>query len=112
MKIRPTTPDDAGGRYRRMLIYVFDDDGWTDPEMLAKYVAGDAAVAKAPAKGAKTFVLTGTLQDMTRDEARALIESHLRGYDRQTGGPWGWKLCETAYAMPVSRRNSRSISRL
>ena len=46
MKIRPTTPDDAGGRYRRMLIYVFDDDGWTDPEMLAKYVAGDAAVAK------------------------------------------------------------------
>src|SRR5512141_2318849 len=27
MKIRPTTPEDAGSRYRRMLIYVFDDDG-------------------------------------------------------------------------------------
>ncbi|MCC6141584.1 MAG: hypothetical protein IT389_13320 [Nitrospira sp.] len=46
MKIRPTTPDDAGSRYRRMLIYVFDDDGWTDPEMLAKYAAGDPAVVK------------------------------------------------------------------
>ena len=46
MKIRPTTPDDAGSRYRRMLVYVFDDDGWTDPEVLAKYVAGVATVAK------------------------------------------------------------------
>lgn len=46
MKIRPTTPDDSSSRYRRILIYVFDDDGWTDPEVLAKYVAGDAAVVK------------------------------------------------------------------
>jgi len=33
------------------------------------------AAAARPAAGAKTFVLTGTLPDMTRDEARALIES-------------------------------------
>jgi len=44
MKIHPTTPGDAGGRYRRIVIYVFDDDGWTDPAVLAKYVAGDATV--------------------------------------------------------------------
>ena len=44
MKIHPTTPDDAGGRYRRLVIYVFDDDVWTDPAVLAKYVAGDATV--------------------------------------------------------------------
>ncbi|MGQ0666670.1 MAG: hypothetical protein ACT4O4_06515 [Nitrospiraceae bacterium] len=44
MKIHPTTPGDAGGRYRRIVIYVFDDDAWTDPAMLAKYVAGDAIV--------------------------------------------------------------------
>ncbi|HXV68675.1 MAG TPA: hypothetical protein VD738_07090 [Nitrospira sp.] len=44
MKIHPTTPDDAGGRYRRIVIYVFGDDGWTDPAVLAKYVAGDATV--------------------------------------------------------------------
>jgi hypothetical protein len=46
MKIYPTTPGDPAGRYQTILIYVFDDDGWTEPETLAKYVAGDAAVAK------------------------------------------------------------------
>ncbi|MGH8705614.1 MAG: NAD-dependent DNA ligase LigA, partial [Burkholderiales bacterium] len=34
-----------------------------------------AATATAAAGAAKTFVLTGTLESMTRDEARALIES-------------------------------------
>lgn len=46
MKIYPTTPGDPGGRYRNILIFVFDDDGWTDPEMLAKYEAGDTAVTR------------------------------------------------------------------
>ena len=36
----------------------------------------EARGAKGSARDAKTFVLTGTLQGMTRDEARALIESH------------------------------------
>jgi hypothetical protein len=44
MKIYPTTPGDSGGRYRRIVIYVFDDEGWTDPAVLARYVAGDASV--------------------------------------------------------------------
>ncbi|MEQ1792578.1 MAG: hypothetical protein ABL970_00190 [Nitrospira sp.] len=57
MKIRPTTPDDASSRYQRMLIYVFDDDGWTDPEMLAKYVAGDASVAKEFEKSVRGYYL-------------------------------------------------------
>ncbi|MDH4095470.1 MAG: NAD-dependent DNA ligase LigA [Betaproteobacteria bacterium] len=34
-----------------------------------------AEVAPAPARAAKTFVLTGTLPHMTRDEAKSLIES-------------------------------------
>ena len=46
MKIYPTTPGDPGGPYRRIVIYVFDDHGWTDPEVLAKYLAGDTAVIK------------------------------------------------------------------
>lgn len=46
MKIQPTTPGDPVGRYRRIVVYVFDNDGWTEPQMLAKYVAGDAAVVK------------------------------------------------------------------
>ena len=46
MKIYPTTPDDPGGRYRQIVIYVFDDHGWTDPEVLAKFLAGDATAVK------------------------------------------------------------------
>lgn len=46
MKIYPTTPGDPGGPYRQIMIYVFDDHGWTAPEVLAKYMAGDAAVMK------------------------------------------------------------------
>jgi hypothetical protein len=32
--------------------------------------------------------------------AARVFERHLEGVDR-TGTPWGWKLCETAYALPV-----------
>lgn len=46
MKIYPTTQGDPGGRYRNMVIYVFDDHGWTEPEILAKYMAGDATVIR------------------------------------------------------------------
>lgn len=64
MKIRPTTPDEAGGRYRRILICVFDDDGWTDPEVLAKYVAGDATVVKEFDKSVRGYYL---LQDQEEE---------------------------------------------
>lgn len=46
MKIQPTTPGDPGGRYRKIIIVIFDNDGWTEPQMLAKYVAGNAEVVK------------------------------------------------------------------
>lgn len=46
MKIQPTTPNDPTGRYNRIVVYVFDDYGWTEPNVLAKYVAGDPAMAK------------------------------------------------------------------
>jgi hypothetical protein len=46
MKIYPTTPGDPGGSYKQIMIYVFDDHGWTSPDVLAKYLAGDAAVVK------------------------------------------------------------------
>ena len=46
MKIYPTTPGDPGGPYGQIMIYVFDDHGWTDPEVLAKYMGGDAVVIK------------------------------------------------------------------
>jgi len=46
MKIQPTTPGDSDGRYSRIIVYIFDNDGWAEPSMLAKYVAGDPAVVK------------------------------------------------------------------
>jgi len=46
MKIYPTTPGDPQGPYRQIDIFVFDDDGWTAPEMLAKYVSGDERAVK------------------------------------------------------------------
>ena len=44
MKIYPTTPGDPGGRYRHVVIYVFDDHRRTNPDLLSKYLTGDAAV--------------------------------------------------------------------
>jgi hypothetical protein len=46
MKVQPTTPGDPAGWYRKIVVYVFDDDGWAEPEMLNKYLAGDAEVVK------------------------------------------------------------------
>jgi hypothetical protein len=33
--------------------------------------------------------------------ARACFDAHLEGHDRGSSRPWGWKLCESAYALPV-----------
>ncbi|HSA60820.1 MAG TPA: hypothetical protein VLE03_01150 [Nitrospiraceae bacterium] len=41
MKIRPTTPEDPGGRYRRMTIFIFTHDAWAEADILHKYLAGE-----------------------------------------------------------------------
>jgi hypothetical protein len=41
MKIRPTTPDDPGGRYRRMTIFIFTHDAWAEADILHKYLSGE-----------------------------------------------------------------------
>jgi hypothetical protein len=33
--------------------------------------------------------------------ARSAFDRHLTGYDRASRAPWGWKLCESLYALPV-----------
>jgi hypothetical protein len=38
MKIQPTTPDDPAGRYRRITIYIFTHEAWTQPDILHKYL--------------------------------------------------------------------------
>jgi hypothetical protein len=32
---------------------------------------------------------------------RSAFDRHLAGYDRASRAPWGWKLCESLYALPV-----------
>ena len=46
MKIHPTTPDDPQGRYQHIAIYIFTDEGWTEPEVLHKYVTGEDAIVR------------------------------------------------------------------
>jgi len=45
-KIQPTTPDNPGGRYQRVMLYVFDNADWTEPEVLTRFLAGEASVVK------------------------------------------------------------------
>jgi hypothetical protein len=41
MKINPTTPDRPGDHYRRMTVYIFSDEAWTEPVTLHKYLTGE-----------------------------------------------------------------------
>ena len=41
MKINPTTPDRPGNHYRRLTIYIFSDNAWTEPAILHKYLTGE-----------------------------------------------------------------------
>ena len=41
MKINPTTPDNPGDHYRRITIYIFSDNAWTEPVTLHKYLTGE-----------------------------------------------------------------------
>jgi hypothetical protein len=41
MKIRPTTPDDPQGRYRRITIFIFTNDDWAEADILHRYLGGE-----------------------------------------------------------------------
>ena len=45
MKVRPTTPDDPATLYREVVLYVFSDPQWAQPETLHRYLA-----TRAPAE--------------------------------------------------------------
>jgi hypothetical protein len=51
MKIHPTTPDDPQGRYQHIAIYIFTEEGWTEPDVLHKYVMGDEAKVREGFEG-------------------------------------------------------------
>ncbi|TAL11759.1 MAG: hypothetical protein EPO02_03390 [Nitrospirae bacterium] len=47
LKIKPTTPGDPAGRYRRLTIYVFDNPGLADEPSLRDYLAGTDPLARS-----------------------------------------------------------------
>jgi hypothetical protein len=67
MKIQPTTKDDPAGRYRRITIYVFANDHWTEPEMLHRYLAAE------------------TSRDPAEQAFKAEFEKTVRGFYRLDG---------------------------
>ena len=38
MKIKPTTPNDPNGFYQEVMLYIFSDPGWTEPDKLERYL--------------------------------------------------------------------------
>jgi len=46
-KINPTTPNDPGGHYQRVTIYVLDNPGLAEESALRDYLAGDPAARGA-----------------------------------------------------------------
>lgn len=46
MKIYPTTPGHPGGRYHKMVVFVFGDEGWADLDMLERYEREDPTVVE------------------------------------------------------------------
>jgi len=47
LKIKPTTPNDPGGLYQRVTIYVLDNPGLAEESVLRDYLAGDSAARGA-----------------------------------------------------------------
>lgn len=51
LKIKPTTPQDSSGRYRRVTIYVFDNMGLAEEPVLREYLAGRDPTARGSFEG-------------------------------------------------------------
>jgi hypothetical protein len=47
LKIKPTTPDDPGGPYQRITIYVLGNPGLAEESVLREYVAGEPSAQGA-----------------------------------------------------------------
>jgi hypothetical protein len=54
-KIQPTTPGDPEGRYQRVMLYVFDNADWTEHEVLARFLAGDASTVRDIEKAVRGY---------------------------------------------------------
>ena len=94
MKVRPTTPDDPATLYREVVLYVFSDPQWTEPETLHRYLA-----ARVPAE---------TGQQVSAEEGafrREFERSARGGFIYSRGNTKGWLGPIPEPSIPEQRRN-------
>jgi len=101
MKIRPTTPDDAHSRYRRMTIYIFTHDAWAEADILHKYLAGDDREVRDGFRRA----LRGMYR-LTDTEAEGRIGPLLDGAVSAATAAYSRQLFKEAVASPPSDRSA------
>jgi hypothetical protein len=91
MKIRPTTPEDPSGRYRRITIYIFSHDAWAEAPILHKYLTGDDQEVRAGFKRA----LRGFYQ-LTETEEEGRIGPMVDGPDSAATAAYSRQLFKQA----------------
>jgi len=101
MKIQPTTPGDPGGPYRRIVIYVFSHDTWTEPDTLHRYLSADRTVRLSFKQAVRGFyrleesteegrigpLLGGRESTATAAYARVLFRGPLSAGVEEAGSP-------------------------
>jgi hypothetical protein len=103
MKIQPTTPGDPAGRYRRISIYIFTHEDWTEPDVLRRYVAGtDQAVVEGFDKSLRGFYRL----DGSEEEGR--IGPLIRGGDTAATAAYSRELFKGSIAGATKPDSSES----
>ena len=94
MKVRPTSPDDPATLYREVVLYVFSDPQWTQPETLHRYLA-----TRAPAEA-------GNRLDKKEDAFRREFQRSARGgFIYSQGQTKGWLGPIPDPSIPEQRQN-------
>ena len=94
MKVRPTTPDDPETLYREVVLYVFSDLQWTQPEPLDRYLT------------ARGIAETGSRPDDQEEAFRQKFERSARaGFIYSQGRTKGWLGPIPDPSIPEQRQN-------
>ena len=94
MKVRPTTPDDPATLYREVVLYIFSDPHWTEPETLRRYLA------------ARILAATGNRLDAGEEAFRQEFARSARGgFIYSQGNAKGWLGPIPDPSIPEQRQN-------
>ncbi len=94
LKVRPTTPDDPTTLYREVVLYVFSDPRWTEPDTLRRYLA------------ARLLETTGNRLDAEEEAFCQEFERSARGgFIYSQGNTKGWLGPIPDPSIPEKRQN-------